>query len=35
MKRNGNGEGSIYKRSDGRWVAALQLGVKSKRKAGR
>jgi integrase len=29
MTRKNNGEGSIYPRSDGRWVAALQVGVKS------
>lgn len=30
FEKNGNGEGSIYQRSDGRWVAALQVGVKAK-----
>jgi len=28
MDRKCNGEGSIYQRSDGRWVAALQVGTK-------
>ena len=25
-RRRGHGEGSIYRRSDGRWVAVLDLG---------
>src|SRR5687768_12651400 len=25
-KRRGHGEGSVYKRSDGRWTAVLELG---------
>src|ERR687889_158030 len=25
-KRRGHGEGSVYKRKDGRWVAVLELG---------
>ena len=29
MTKNGNGDGSVYQRSDGRWVAALQIGFKS------
>jgi len=29
MTKNGNGDGSVYPRSDGRWVAAIQIGVKS------
>ena len=29
MTKNGNGDGSVYPRSDGRWVAAMQIGVKS------
>jgi len=28
LTRKSNGEGSIYQRSDGRWVAALQVGTK-------
>ena len=28
MSRKNNGEGSVYQRSDGRWVAALQVGTK-------
>ena len=26
MRKRGNGEGAIYKRRDGRWVAAVHLG---------
>ncbi len=26
MKRRGNGEGSIYRRSDGKWCATLAIG---------
>ena len=29
MTKNGNGDGSVYQRSDGRWVAALQIGFKA------
>jgi len=29
FEKNGNGEGSVYQRSDGRWVAALQIGVRA------
>jgi len=28
MTKNGNGDGSVYQRGDGRWVAAMQIGVK-------
>ena len=31
LEKNGNGEGSTYQRSDGRWVAALQVGIKANR----
>ncbi len=27
MARRGNGEGSVYQRSDGKWCAALSLGA--------
>jgi site-specific recombinase XerD len=29
MGRKNNGDGSVYQRADGRWVAALQVGTKS------
>ena len=29
MTKKKNGMGSVYQRSDGRWVAALQVGVKA------
>ena len=29
MIKKGNGEGSVFQRADGRWVAALQVGVKT------
>jgi len=29
MSKKGNGEGSVFQRADGRWVAALQVGVKA------
>ena len=25
--RRGNGEGSVYQRSDGRWCAQIQIGI--------
>ena len=27
--RNNNGNGSVFQRADGRWVAAIQVGVKA------
>ena len=29
MIKKANGEGSVFQRADGRWVAALQVGVKA------
>ena len=31
-KRRGHGEGSVYKRKDGRWVAVLELGWQGTRR---
>ena len=35
MRRRGNGEGSIYKRKDGRWAATLDLGYQNGRRSRR